>query len=143
GLHRPACRVERDRRGVVRNLGVGLAAARLAAVRTHRTRLAQRRRVRPGSLGGYDAGVPGRERGAGHRGGTARHDRSASLASREAVAGPLVGLGAMGTFLLIHGAGDVGSRVPGASLVYLPAMVPAPGERAADWWSNTGYADAV
>lgn len=37
----------------------------------------------------------------------------------------------------------VAASVPGASLVYLAAMVPAPGERAADWWSNTGYADAV
>src|SRR5690606_39513485 len=37
----------------------------------------------------------------------------------------------------------VAARVPGASLVYLAAMVPAPGERAADWWADTGYADAV
>lgn len=37
----------------------------------------------------------------------------------------------------------VAARVPVAELVYLAAMIPAPGERAADWWSNTGYADAV
>lgn len=37
----------------------------------------------------------------------------------------------------------VAARVPGASLVYLAAMIPAPGERAADWWANTGYSDAV
>jgi len=33
-------------------------------------------------------------------------------------------------------------RVPVDLLVLLAGMVPAPGERADDWWANTGYADA-
>ena len=33
-------------------------------------------------------------------------------------------------------------RVPVDLLVLLAGMVPAPGERAEDWWANTGYADA-
>ena len=33
-------------------------------------------------------------------------------------------------------------RVPVDLLVLLAAMVPAPGERAEDYWANTGYADA-
>lgn len=37
----------------------------------------------------------------------------------------------------------VAARVPVAMLVYLAAMIPAPGERAADWWENTGHAGAV
>lgn len=28
-------------------------------------------------------------------------------------------------------------------LVYLAGMIPAPGERPADWWANTGYAEAA
>lgn len=31
----------------------------------------------------------------------------------------------------------------GRLLVYLAAMVPAPGERAADWWEHTGYGEAA
>lgn len=37
----------------------------------------------------------------------------------------------------------VADRLPALALVYLAAMVPAPGERAAQWWENTGYAAAV
>ncbi|MFC7458555.1 alpha/beta fold hydrolase [Brachybacterium sp. GCM10030267] len=39
----------------------------------------------------------------------------------------------------------VASRMPARvrGLVYLAAMIPAPGERAGDWWSNTGYSRAV
>ena len=37
----------------------------------------------------------------------------------------------------------VAARVPVASLVLVAAMVPAPGERPADWWSNTGHPEAV
>jgi pimeloyl-ACP methyl ester carboxylesterase len=33
-------------------------------------------------------------------------------------------------------------RVPVELLVLLAGMVPAPGERAEDWWVNTGYAEA-
>ena len=34
------------------------------------------------------------------------------------------------------------ARVPVELIVLVAGMVPAPGERAADWWSNTGYAEA-
>jgi pimeloyl-ACP methyl ester carboxylesterase len=34
-------------------------------------------------------------------------------------------------------------RLPVAELVLLNAMIPAPGETAGDWWSNTGQADAM
>src|SRR5215218_7643015 len=34
-------------------------------------------------------------------------------------------------------------RLPVAELVLLNAMIPAPGETAGDWWSNTGQAEAV
>ena len=37
----------------------------------------------------------------------------------------------------------VAARVPARALVFLAGMVPAPGERPADWWANTGYAEAV
>ena len=37
----------------------------------------------------------------------------------------------------------IAARLPVQLLVYLAAMVPAPGERPADWWSNTGYAEAA
>ncbi|MGM0930163.1 MAG: alpha/beta fold hydrolase [Actinomycetota bacterium] len=37
----------------------------------------------------------------------------------------------------------IAARLPVKVLVYLAAMVPAPGERPADWWSNTGYAEAA
>ena len=37
----------------------------------------------------------------------------------------------------------IAARLPVKLLVYLAAMVPAPGERPADWWSNTGYAEAA
>lgn len=37
----------------------------------------------------------------------------------------------------------ISDRLPVLALVYLAAMVPAPGERAAQWWENTGYAAAV
>lgn len=32
-------------------------------------------------------------------------------------------------------------RVPARLLVLVTAMVPAPGERAADWWASTGHGD--
>jgi len=34
------------------------------------------------------------------------------------------------------------ARVPVELIVLVAGMVPVPGERAADWWSNTGYAEA-
>jgi pimeloyl-ACP methyl ester carboxylesterase len=37
----------------------------------------------------------------------------------------------------------VAGRVPVDGLVFVAAMVPAPGERPADWWGNTGYRQAV
>lgn len=37
----------------------------------------------------------------------------------------------------------VADRLPVEALVYLAGMIPAPGERPADWWANTGYGDAV
>lgn len=37
----------------------------------------------------------------------------------------------------------VADRLPVERLVYLSAMVPAPGEAPADWWENTGYRQAV
>jgi pimeloyl-ACP methyl ester carboxylesterase len=33
-------------------------------------------------------------------------------------------------------------RVPGSTLVYVSAMVPAPGEAPGDWWANTGYPES-
>ena len=35
------------------------------------------------------------------------------------------------------------TRVPVRALVMVTAMVPAPGEPPADWWTNTGHAEAV
>jgi pimeloyl-ACP methyl ester carboxylesterase len=35
------------------------------------------------------------------------------------------------------------SRVPVQEMVLLAGLVPAPGERAEDWWTNTGYEDAT
>jgi pimeloyl-ACP methyl ester carboxylesterase len=37
----------------------------------------------------------------------------------------------------------VAARLPVDALVLVAAMVPAPGEAPADWWTNTGYHDAV
>jgi pimeloyl-ACP methyl ester carboxylesterase len=37
----------------------------------------------------------------------------------------------------------VADRLPVDVLVFVAAMVPAPGEKPADWWENTGYAQAV
>lgn len=37
----------------------------------------------------------------------------------------------------------IADRLPVAELVYVAAMIPAPGERPADWWEHTGYAAAV
>lgn len=37
----------------------------------------------------------------------------------------------------------VADRLHTAGLIYLTAMVPRPGERPSDWWSNTGHAEAV
>jgi pimeloyl-ACP methyl ester carboxylesterase len=37
----------------------------------------------------------------------------------------------------------VADRVPVDALVLVTAMIPAPGEKPADWWTNTGYGDAV
>ena len=76
------------------------------------------------------------------------------------------------TFVLIHGAGDVGwywhlneaalrdrghdtiapdlpcdhetaSRLPARLLVLLAGMIPVPGESPGDWWTNTGYRQAA
>lgn len=37
----------------------------------------------------------------------------------------------------------VAARRPVSGLVFVAGMVPRPGEPPADWWSNTGYAEAV
>ena len=37
----------------------------------------------------------------------------------------------------------VAGRLPVDALVFVAAMVPAPGEKPADWWENTGYRQAV
>lgn len=37
----------------------------------------------------------------------------------------------------------IADRLPVTELVYVAAMIPAPGERPADWWANTGYKAAV
>ena len=37
----------------------------------------------------------------------------------------------------------VAGRLPVDLLVFVAAMVPAPGEKPADWWANTGYRQAV
>lgn len=37
----------------------------------------------------------------------------------------------------------VADRLPADVLVFVAAMVPAPGEKPADWWDNTGYRQAV
>jgi pimeloyl-ACP methyl ester carboxylesterase len=37
----------------------------------------------------------------------------------------------------------VADRLPTDVLVFVAAMVPAPGEKPADWWENTGYRQAV
>jgi pimeloyl-ACP methyl ester carboxylesterase len=37
----------------------------------------------------------------------------------------------------------VAARLPVDALVLVAAMIPAPREKAADWWTNTGYGDAV
>ncbi|GAA1674149.1 alpha/beta fold hydrolase [Kribbella yunnanensis] len=37
----------------------------------------------------------------------------------------------------------VAARTPTAGLVYVTAMVPQPGESPDEWWTNTGYSEAV
>ncbi len=37
----------------------------------------------------------------------------------------------------------VAARLPVAAIVFVNAMIPLPGERAADWWANTGSAEAL
>lgn len=37
----------------------------------------------------------------------------------------------------------VAARLPVEAVVLVGAMIPAPGEKAAEWWTNTGYGDAV
>ena len=37
----------------------------------------------------------------------------------------------------------VAARLPASGLVLVAGMVPSPGERPDDWWTNTGYAEAV
>lgn len=51
-------------------------------------------------------------------------------------------------FVVAHSFGGftaplVAERLPTAGLIYVTAMVPRPGERPADWWSNTGHPEAV
>jgi hypothetical protein len=67
----------------------------------------------------------------------------------------------MATFVLIHGAGSdgwywhlvaqsmagftapiVADRLPCKAIIMVCAMVPSPGESAADWWANTGQPEA-
>jgi pimeloyl-ACP methyl ester carboxylesterase len=37
----------------------------------------------------------------------------------------------------------VAARLPVKALIYLAGMIPAPGDRPADWWTNTRYQEAV
>jgi pimeloyl-ACP methyl ester carboxylesterase len=37
----------------------------------------------------------------------------------------------------------VAARLPVEALVLVTAMIPVPGEKPADWWTNTGHGDAV
>lgn len=37
----------------------------------------------------------------------------------------------------------VADRTPIEAIVLVTAMIPSPGEKPADWWANTGHADAV
>lgn len=37
----------------------------------------------------------------------------------------------------------VADRLPASGLVFVAGMVPQPGESPADWWANTGYAEAA
>ena len=37
----------------------------------------------------------------------------------------------------------VADRLPVDALVFVTAMIPAPGEKPADWWGNTGYGPAA
>jgi pimeloyl-ACP methyl ester carboxylesterase len=37
----------------------------------------------------------------------------------------------------------VAARLPVEALVLVTAMIPAPGEKPADWWTNTGHSEAV
>jgi pimeloyl-ACP methyl ester carboxylesterase len=51
-------------------------------------------------------------------------------------------------FVVAHSFGGftaplVAERLPTAGLIYVTAMVPRPGERPADWWTNTGHPEAV
>ena len=51
-------------------------------------------------------------------------------------------------FVVAHSFGGftaplVAERLPTAGLIYVTAMVPRPGESPDDWWSNTGFEEAV
>lgn len=51
-------------------------------------------------------------------------------------------------FVVAHSFGGftaplVADRLPTAGLVYVTAMVPQPGESPDDWWTNTGFSEAV
>ena len=51
-------------------------------------------------------------------------------------------------FVVAHSFGGftaplVAERLPTSGLIYVTAMVPRPGEPPADWWSNTGFEEAV
>src|SRR3546814_404714 len=37
----------------------------------------------------------------------------------------------------------VAGQLPVDALVFVAGMIPAPGEKPADWWTNTGYGDAL
>ena len=37
----------------------------------------------------------------------------------------------------------VAERLAASQLIYVAAMIPSPGERPADWWEHSGYAEAV
>jgi pimeloyl-ACP methyl ester carboxylesterase len=64
----------------------------------------------------------------------------AALGDPAARAGDLV---VVGQSLGGYTATLLADRLPAAALVYVTAMVPAPGEPAADWWANTGYRAAA
>lgn len=51
-------------------------------------------------------------------------------------------------FVVAHSFGGftaplVAERIPTTGLVYVTAMVPQPGESPDDWWTNTGFSEAV
>jgi pimeloyl-ACP methyl ester carboxylesterase len=74
-------------------------------------------------------------------------DESAGLAEYADAAVEAIGGRRDGLVLVAHSLGAftaplVCERMPVDLIVLVAGLVPVPGERAADWWSNTGYSDA-